>query len=1293
MFMAAIITAHADDGLNGYEYWIDSDYSKRTVSSNSQANVSFNIDLKGQEQGIHILNFRARNTKGEWGSLKRLLYYIPKVSSPDVALAGYEYWMDSDTEHRTRTRSSNGEPAFSIDISQQTQGIHFFNFRAYNTDGDMGGMKRFLYYIPEAASPNATVTKYEYWIDNGQSQKVTSSTAGGDIMAVVDISNLTPGVHYYNFRAQNSDGVWGGLKRMLFYVPEPMDENASIAQYEYWIDSDYDGHHSVKTTQENQVFSLDLSDVEPGVHYLNYRAQNTDGVWGGLKRFVFYLSDGSESTGDPLVSYLYRFNSITKEVPITACQSYTMDNQVFEIPDAEEFLKIDPTDSNCRFDFPRGYFNGVTMSQTSKVSFSIQFKNSRNVLSSPVCAEFELSNNVTHDYSELKKQGSQTFPKVSTGDFYAFNITSDGTPLYFKASQSCSVAFFDNMGNLQNNPFEGDVLKNTVTLDFLSNSGTYYGVVYNTVKDADNTADDVTIRLMTTKNVVPTPELKYENEKVTISCLQEGATLYYTTDGSDPTTESTRYTSPIPVSHNMTIKAIATYEDMQTSDVASLVINSFKVEMPVIQFANLQVYISCTTPDATIYYTLDGSDPTGASGIMYTEPVSVTNNCTVKAVAKRSGYNNSDIATFELDVDNVKVVTPVITKGGNALTVSSLTDDVQFYYTIDGTEPTTTSLAYEGSINVEHNCTVKVKGFKAGHLASETATLVVDWFYAALPVMSINNDETILTITCSTPGAVIYYELGGAVPTESSTRYTGPITLTDNRVVKAMAVAPNFNNSEVAEFKPGVHACEVAVINSDGLNAYLSTGTDGAKVYYTTDGTTPTAQSAYVLKSGSIALGQATWTVKAIVMKENMNNSLETTYNVPAYYDRTAKKLYTHDAGNAAEGFKWNGGQNTETSMSVSGTFNDADMEFFRTKMPNMMHLDLSGASISGNALPDNALAGMENLVTIDLPQGVTTVGQGILSGCDHLAAVTWRMDIGVPAPANLLGRSTGYRNLLLYVKAVSLAPASYRNVVQMLSGTAESITLSDDGGDFYCPREFTARRISYSHNYTQQTVIGVCQGWESIALPFSVQTYTNSVNGTCAPYEQNKADAKPFWLCELTSSGFTPASEIKANTPYVISMPNNDNYADTYILAGTTTFSAENAVVVSSESTETKAKDGFTMYVNYGQPEFSEEQMFALNVGEEYQGHPVGSMFVKGLRAVRPFECYMSNIIVSNGKARPTSDAQYFKLFDDNLPSWIKHPAIVNTKSEGIYNLQGIQLKAPKKGINIIDGKKMLIK
>ena len=65
---------------------------------------------------------------------------------------------------------------------------------------------------------------------------------------------------------------------------------------------------------------------------------------------------------------------------------------------------------------------------------------------------------------------------------------------------------------------------------------------------------------------------------MSISCATEGATIYYTTNGDEPTTNSTVYTAAINVSTNTTIKAIAAKSGYDNSTVASAVYNIVTIE-------------------------------------------------------------------------------------------------------------------------------------------------------------------------------------------------------------------------------------------------------------------------------------------------------------------------------------------------------------------------------------------------------------------------------------------------------------------------------------------------------------------------------------------------------------------------------------------------------------------------------------------------------------------------------------------------------------------------------------------
>ena len=222
---------------------------------------------------------------------------------------------------------------------------------------------------------------------------------------------------------------------------------------------------------------------------------------------------------------------------------------------------------------------------------------------------------------------------------------------------------------------------------------------------------------------------------------------------------------------------------------------------PTITFDNATGKVTITTSPAgsTIHYTTDGeTEPTSSSGTSYSAPFSITGQTTIKAIASKDGYENSEVATKTI----YKVATPTIQdNGNNTVSIVCATEGATIYYTTNGNTPTTSSTPYTGPLTEDvSGKTIKAIAVKSGMINSDVGSGSVT-MQCAKPVFTRSGNS--LTITCPFPtnGVKIYYTKNGGDPTPSSTQYSGAITVAENDVIKAIAIATGYNNSAVATKK------------------------------------------------------------------------------------------------------------------------------------------------------------------------------------------------------------------------------------------------------------------------------------------------------------------------------------------------------------------------------------------------------------------------------------------------------------------------------------------------------------
>lgn len=344
---------------------------------------------------------------------------------------------------------------------------------------------------------------------------------------------------------------------------------------------------------------------------------------------------------------------------------------------------------------------------------------------------------------------------------------------------------------------------------------------------------------------------------------------------------------------------------------------------------------------------------------------------------------------------------------------------------------------------------------------------------------------------------------------------------------------------------------------------------------------------------------------------------------------------------------------------------------------------DLYGYPIKG--IDSRAFMGAEELTTIVIPASITSIGSKAFYGCLNLQVIEWNTT--APLEEASFEEPERHNNLLIYVKDPTTKVTYKGNVV--VDGVAEQITLYD-GIPLCNTRDFTARSVKFTREFTKKTQIGVAGGWEALVLPFDVQTVTSETRGLLKPFGQADFDKSlPYWVAEFQSDGsFAYVETIKANTPFIMEVPNSDEYQDIYNVEGNITFSSENVTVHSTMNISEPTGNGYTLQGSY-EGVSSDSRVYALN-DEEYTLEDgfvslAGSVFVADARDILPFEAYIYGNQVSR--------ASYMRISGKNGTGL--NAVVLDASDDSWYTLQGVRLngRPQEKGLYIYKNQVVYVK
>jgi len=130
---------------------------------------------------------------------------------------------------------------------------------------------------------------------------------------------------------------------------------------------------------------------------------------------------------------------------------------------------------------------------------------------------------------------------------------------------------------------------------------------------------------------------------------------------------------------------------------------------------------SSNLPMPHIYYTLDGSDPTEQS-TEYTEPLTVTSETTVKAVAIADGYLLSEVATATAEIFSQPAqptIAATYNDGATSVTLACATEGTTIWYNYSESNDTTKSMKYAEPISIKAPANLTAFAVVNGQVFSE----------------------------------------------------------------------------------------------------------------------------------------------------------------------------------------------------------------------------------------------------------------------------------------------------------------------------------------------------------------------------------------------------------------------------------------------------------------------------------------------------------------------------------------------------------------------------------------------
>ena len=283
-------------------------------------------------------------------------------------------------------------------------------------------------------------------------------------------------------------------------------------------------------------------------------------------------------------------------------------------------------------------------------------------------------------------------------------------------------------------------------------------------------------------------------------------------------------------------------------------------------------------------------------------------------------------------------------------------------------------------------------------------------------------------------------------------------------------------------------------------------------------------------------------------------------------------------------------------------------------------------------------------------------------------------------------------KNTIYYFDDSDKQPSGLTGKNVVLGNKAANITLSNSE-PMFVKKRFNATNISFTLRPTVGMPLNGVGGWQTVVIPFAPTSVT--CDNVAIDWFRSKTDErKNFWLKEFAALQgkstvcFDFVQEIKANTPYLYSVPNSKWGEANNLVGKDIVFSAKN-VLVYEEPIAVAASSAFNFRGTYS----------GITLNNIYTLDAQGTKFVKGNTTVKPFTCYF----VATENDMTDVNALNIASLDFEEATGIDLPNTQDTRIVDVYSLGGVKVATAEvengkvniqdlpKGVYVIQGRKVV--